>query len=85
MLYVKFDDFEDVSVMGNEKDHGRFIPIKDGNVDKCTWYSKGHIITTNRFFYILLDSAYYFKGNEENEESIFKHPFNCCNFSSFSF
>ncbi len=32
MLYVKFDDFEDVSVMGNEKDHGRFIPIKDGNV-----------------------------------------------------
>ena len=23
MLYVKFDDFEDVSVMGNEKDHGR--------------------------------------------------------------
>ena len=32
MLYVKFDDFEDVSVMGNEKDHGMFIPIKDGNV-----------------------------------------------------
>ncbi|RFT28007.1 hypothetical protein CG405_07695, partial [Gardnerella vaginalis] len=22
MLYVKFDDFEDVSVMGNEKDRG---------------------------------------------------------------
>lgn len=32
MLYVKFDDFEDVSVMGNEKDHGMFITIKDGNV-----------------------------------------------------
>ncbi len=23
MLYVKFDDFEDVSVIGDAKDHGR--------------------------------------------------------------
>lgn len=31
MLYVKFDDFEDVSVMGNEKDHGMFIPTTASN------------------------------------------------------
>lgn len=32
MLYVKFDSFDDVEVMGDKKDHGMFVPNKDDNV-----------------------------------------------------
>lgn len=32
MLYVKFDNFDEIAVMGNKRSHGMFIPIKDDNI-----------------------------------------------------
>lgn len=39
MLYIKFDSFDDIEVMGGKKDHGIFVLIMDDNVhaecEKC--------------------------------------------------
>lgn len=32
MLYVKFDNFEDISVVDDSKDHGMAVLIRDENV-----------------------------------------------------
>ncbi len=40
MLYVKFDDFEDVSVMGNEKDHGCLFQLR---MEMCMLSANGAV------------------------------------------